>query len=208
MSTVPAGLKNAASDSVEAFLFNVLQNSGLWFFTIMAKRELYPLKAIMIEKTAVLQIFLWIFSCFLSFNDDLSYNVWNTYVDQNYIYNNEFRYEHDYQADAIDDFDLEILKESKNLYIINYFIPLNEFETNKNDQGENVVYFRRFRLIDEDMREVAMEEAEINFDINQGDKIKGSIVLDLNPGNYLFSIRIEDLNSNKLGIYRQEISVK
>jgi hypothetical protein len=58
------------------------------------------------------------------------------------------------------------------------------------------------------MREIAMEEAEINFDIRQGNEIKGSIVLDLDPGNYLFSIRIEDLNSNKLGIYRQEISVK
>lgn len=143
----------------------------------------------------------------LGFNFNPRHQVWNTYVDQNFIYKNQFLYEHDYQADAIDGFEFE-LDEKSNTVNITYSFPKEELEAFLIDGKKYFQFTERYRVLDEDLREISVKESEHKIKDNpDSDKLASEIRLHLPAGKYLFSLKIDDKKSDKLAIYLTDIVV-
>jgi GWxTD domain-containing protein len=138
----------------------------------------------------------------------LDWNTWNTYLDANFVYKNEIRYEHNYGGDPIEDFKMDITRNNDKM-LIRYSVPAEEFKLNKIENRYRVAYRERITVLDEDMREVYNNDTEReirdipdeNFEINR------NALLDLKPGVYRVSVRIEDTQSPKIGIYSEDIDL-
>jgi hypothetical protein len=143
----------------------------------------------------------------LSFGSEFSDYNWynyNSYIDANFIYNNEIRYQHDYDAEPIENFALGIENS-----ILRYQIPAKEFSLEEIDNMYRLKYRERYVIYDEDYREVLSNETERTVEeIRDKDQlITQNIPLDLAPGIYSIAIRITDFNSNGLGIYKKKFEI-
>jgi GWxTD domain-containing protein len=139
----------------------------------------------------------------------LDWNTYNTYLDANFVYKNEIRYEHKYDADPISDFELEITSDDSLISMI-YRIPASEFKLQESGNTYNLSYLEKYSILDEDMREVASGEItkQINDISDEDSPILRKIEVNLPPGIYRISIQIKDKNSKKLGIYTQMYTAK
>jgi hypothetical protein len=140
------------------------------------------------------------------------WNVYNSYLQANFIYNNELRYQHDYNADPIEDFELAIEAQEgqpETRLILRYRVPAEEFDLDKVHDRYHIKYNERCVVLDEDFREIKRHETTRVLDniIDDDEIIEEEIIMDLPRGDYFIHIRIQDLHSDKLGIYTQKFTV-
>jgi hypothetical protein len=152
----------------------------------------------------------------LSSAERLSQTLWNSvnsYVQTNYIFNQEIRYAHDYKANPIDNVEIfydKSLSQEKDRIVFRYQLPADEFELISQPGGLEVRYKEVYCVLDEDLREVAKQEIirRIGNIPNEDSKFEESILLNLPDGKYTLHLRIEDQNAENLGIFRYEFEVK
>jgi len=137
-------------------------------------------------------------------------------VEAGFIFNPEFRYHHDYKANPMKGFELEredSTQISDGTVSFNYFIKTDELKIIEANNRYLIKYLIEYVVYDEDMREVNRNSQIVEFE--KGNKkafkkdklIKGNIKFDLDPGEYMLTLKIDDQNSDKLGIYVEEFSV-
>ncbi len=138
-------------------------------------------------------------------------------VDAEFIFNPEFRYHYNYKANPIKGFKIEIEESrfhSDRTISFNYFLKTNELKIFENKNRYLIKYLIEYVVYDEDMREVKRNSQLIEFEkpnqraFKKEKHIKGNITLNLEPGEYMLTLRIEDQNSDKLGIYVEDFLVK
>lgn len=136
------------------------------------------------------------------------------YVESNYIYNQEFRYHHNYFADPIKDTEFGIEENNNGKVLFSYSVPTKEFVITLKDGKYELEYTETYVIFDEDLREVKRHDKTrlITKDTLNDFKKDKLIVQYLNetlsPGDYDLALRIEDKNSDKIGIFRIELNVK
>ncbi len=136
----------------------------------------------------------------------------DSYLQANFIYNNEIRYNYDYKANPINEIELMVDQTSgagKNKILFNYRFPVDQFESVSNDGGLEIAYKEVYCVLDEDLREVARDEAIRKFNnIPDDDQtFEQNILVNLQVGKYVLYLRIEDQNANNLGIFSMEFVV-
>lgn len=145
------------------------------------------------------------------------HNFHPEYVDANFIFHQEFRYHHDYESKPFKHFKLSIgndYYDKEGIASFDYTIPTKEFKLTREKGQYSVRYLERVVVFDEDMREVyhnetTKEMTEKNKNAFKKEKlIKETITLNLNPGQYMIALRIEDHHSDRLGIYIENFDVK
>jgi len=141
------------------------------------------------------------------------WNLYNSYLQANFIYNNELRFEYNYKADPIEDFELAIdVQEGKPeaQLILRYRVPADEFKLKKSGGRYRLKYNESCIVLNEDLREIKRYDVTKELDniVDDDDAIEERIEMKLPPGDYTFHIRIDDLNSDKLGIYTQKFTLK
>lgn len=139
----------------------------------------------------------------------VDWNTYNTYLDANFVYKNEMRYFHDYDADPLSDFEMEVFSSDSTL-LIQYRFPVDELELVETGDTFELIYTERYSILDEDLREVASgaTDKRISGITDDNMVIHEEIKLNLVPGNYKISIHIRDHNSKKLGIYTENFVTK
>jgi len=138
--------------------------------------------------------------------ETLDWNTWNTYLDANFVYKNEIRYEHNYGGEPINDFKMAVTPQTDRL-LIKYSFPAEEFKLLSVENRFRVTYTEHITILDEDLKEIYHNEIERDIrDIPDEDyDIEQQSTIGLKPGNYRISIRLKDLHSSKIGIYSQNI---
>jgi len=141
------------------------------------------------------------------------WNSVNTYVQANFIFNQEIRYIHDYNADPIEGLQLLFDKFTDKdiaMIVFRYQLPADELELVSQAGVLEVSYREVYCVLDEDLREVVKEEIvrRIENIPNDDFKFEESIPLNLPEGKYTLHLRIEDQNAENLGIFSQEFEVK
>lgn len=133
----------------------------------------------------------------------LDWNTYNNYLDVNFVYKNEMRYEYNYDAEPISDFEMEAFG-SDSVLTIRYQFPADELELQSSGEKYGLSYFERFTILDEDMRQVSSGEntREITDITDKDIVVEKTINCDLSPGIYHIAIYLKDNNSKKLGIYK------
>jgi len=138
-------------------------------------------------------------------------------VDADFIFNPEFRYYYDYKANPIKGFKLErenSTQISDGTVSFNYFIKSDELKIIEANNRYLIKYLIEYVVYDEDMREVKRNSQIIEFEkankkaFKKDKHIKGNIKFDLDPGEYMLTLKIDDQNSDKLGIYVEDFEVK
>lgn len=139
----------------------------------------------------------------------LDWNTYNTYLDANFVYHNQMRYEHQYDAEPISGFEMEVLS-TESILTISYRLPAEEFELKSADNTYSLAYYERYSVLDEDMRQVAFEEQvrEVNNLEDEESPVEREINCNLPPGLYHIAVYIKDQNSKKLGIFKQTIDTR
>jgi hypothetical protein len=139
-------------------------------------------------------------------------NTINTFLQAQFVYKNEIRYEHDYQAEPIEDLkilvDNELSKKEEKL-VLRFRFPVDELELEKVNGAYRLRFLIRYAVFDLDLREVQNSDKIIERDDIPDDdqELEEMIRIDLPPGQYKVHFRIEDLKSNNLGIYSQEFAI-
>ncbi len=141
-------------------------------------------------------------------NEQQEYLDWktsNTYLDANFVYKNEMRYFHNYDADPLSDFEMEIFS-SDSILLIKYQLPVDELKMIETGDNYEVRYTESYSILDEDLREVASGSTDkhITGIADDGIRLEQEIKISLIRGNYRISIQIRDNNSKKLGIYTKD----
>jgi hypothetical protein len=136
----------------------------------------------------------------------------DSYLQANFIYNNEIRYSYDYKANPINEIELMIDQTTsggKYKIIFNYRFPIDQFEMVSKDGGLEIAYKEVYCVLDEDLREVARDEAIRQFkNIPDEDQtFEQNILVNLPLGKYTLYLRIEDQNASNLGIFSKEFEV-
>ncbi len=136
---------------------------------------------------------------------DRGWNIWEPYLQANFIYKNEIKYEYNYDAEPVEDLELEIITNNKNV-VITYTVPIDEFFIS---EDQRVIYNEELVIFDEDYLEIKRLDSEqkIKNSPELDDTIIRKIEMELSPGEYTVAIRLKDLNSNKLGIYKSVLTV-
>jgi hypothetical protein len=124
-----------------------------------------------------------------------------------YIMTNKFFYHYDHNAEQLDKFRLGFDFENDSVFVT-YNIPLKQFKSEGEDDSYSVKYLESCVVFDEDYHEVYRKQ---KIKKGQFKSSKGNIFqkmgLTLSPGEYILALRVEDLNSKKLGIYRKKFEV-
>ncbi len=149
-------------------------------------------------------------------NNARMFDSWSTvdaYIQANFIYKNEMRFEYDYQADPINNvkLTLESLSDTKTGNLIyHYQIPAGEFELVSTNDGHEIRYKEVYCILDQDLREVSRNEVIRNISKipNEEYILKETIILNLPAGKYTLFLRLEDQNEKRLGIFSQEFQVE
>jgi GWxTD domain-containing protein len=127
-------------------------------------------------------------------------NSWMPHLQANFIYNNEMRFENNYDAEPIDDLEMNLLSNEIGI-IIEYSVPADEFaEDIKVSYNEDIVIFNS------DFREVLRKSFNRNISDEQED-ITQKIEIELPVGDYNLAVKIKDDNSNKMGIYKSKFQI-
>ena len=140
-------------------------------------------------------------------------NTVNSYLQAQFIYNNNIRYEYDYQAEPIDVFEMMIdkdMSQKEKMVVLRYRFPVDEFNLQKINGLYRLKYSERFVVFNQDLREVKVNErtVELNNISSDDEKHEEIIKIDLAPGQYTLHLKIKDLQSNKLGIYSKEFTIR
>ena len=149
-------------------------------------------------------------------NNERMFKGWNSvdgYIQANFIYKNEMRFEYDYQAEPINNIQLTLESSSGSKagnLIYHYQIPAGEFELLSTNDGHNIRYKEVYCILDQDLREVARNEVIRNISKIPDEEymLKETIVLNLPEGKYTLFLRLEDQNEKRLGIFSQEFQVE
>ncbi len=139
------------------------------------------------------------------------------YVDTHFIFNPEFKFHYDYKANPIKGFKLEM--EDSTLHragsvAFNYYIKNDELKIIEANNRYLITYLIEYVVYDEDIREVKRNSQIVEFEkqnrkaLKKEKYIKGNIKFDIDPGEYMLTLRIDDQNSDKLGIYVEDFLVK
>jgi len=152
------------------------------------------------------------------FDEDYAiHRNWNNWLDQNFIYNPEIRYEYDYASDLLDGFQLvsQLRPGEDSIEIkLDYQIPLEEFEAD--DQKAEIIrprtYQESFVIMDEDLRMIKKGETSRLLPLSTGGNknLQQEVCINIGesqpePQTYILYISIYDSLINKQGIYTQEL---
>ena len=105
------------------------------------------------------------------------------------------RYQYNYNAEPIEDLEIEVNPEEKGL-MIKYEVPANEFKKDK-----IILYSEEIVVYNSDEREVWRKSFQREID-RSTKNINQKINIELPKGDYNLAIRIADTNSKKMGIYK------
>lgn len=141
-----------------------------------------------------------------------NWNSLDSFMQANFLFNNEMRYDYDYQANPIGNVTLSLEKQisgERESLVYHYKIPAGEFEMIRNGQVFKVRFREVFCVLDQEWREVARHDLIRNIDKIPDDayQITEKIQFDLPAGKYIFYLRLEDLNEKNLGIFSQQFEV-
>jgi len=120
-------------------------------------------------------------------------------------------YRHDYQAKFIKDIKLRVINPGDGPYI-EYTVSPAEFEAEKKGKQYDVRFRHQVVVFDADLRSVLTDEQEKTYSFPSKDKMQSDTIgervkLNLKPGKYEVALRIEDLHSKKLGIWRMDFTL-
>jgi hypothetical protein len=92
-----------------------------------------------------------------------------------------------------------------------FLLPSRNFKVKKQDSHYEGAYRYRWAVFDEDYEEMSSSELleELKFQSKnkwRNNKVSGRIQVTLPPGSYVIALRVEDIYSNTLGIYRKTFS--
>ncbi|MBN2008617.1 GWxTD domain-containing protein [candidate division KSB1 bacterium] len=138
--------------------------------------------------------------------------------DSDIAFKKEFRYNVYQSVHPMKNFKLSIdIPESdstlKDVHI-SYLVSGDELKFNKIDGKYRAKYLQRYTVLNEDLNEVTSGEKEYvlitdsKSDTKGKHNFKSDIDLQLSPGYYTLAIRIEDVNSDRLGIFLQDLNVQ
>jgi len=152
----------------------------------------------------------------LSPMQQLSGSLWNganNYVQANFIFNQEIRYIHNYNADFIEGIEVilnQTIEKDKEMIAFRYQLPVDEFEIISQAGISEVHYKEVYCVLNEDLREVAKDEImrRIGNIPNEDYKFEESILVSLPEGKYTLHLRIEDQNANNICLFSQDFEVK
>lgn len=109
--------------------------------------------------------------------------------------------------------DFMAMNTNSNLNIF-YGLPISELEFKRDIIGVRVNYENTFAVFDQDWNEVKRVSNRRSYQMSQEPdrQNKGLLMVDkqnmnLPPGNYHFSVSVQDLGSNHLGIYKGDLDV-
>jgi len=129
-------------------------------------------------------------------------NMSMPYLESNFIYKNEMRFQYHYDAKPINNLKMNISTSDSGM-TIKYTVKVNEFSSRK----KNINYIEEIVVFNNDLREVLRKS--YNREITDKSKsIKQKIKLNLPTGDYNFAIKIKDENSNKMGIYKSTFQIE
>jgi hypothetical protein len=149
-------------------------------------------------------------------NNNKMFEGWNSvdaYIQANFIYKNEMRFEYDYQAEPINNIKITLESSSGTMtgnLIYHYQIPAGEFELLSANDGHKIRFKEVYCVLDQELREVTRNEVVRNISKIPDDEyvIKETIVLNLPVGKYKLFLRLEDQNAKRLGIFSEEFLVE
>lgn len=139
------------------------------------------------------------------------------YVDADFIFNQDFRHEHNYASEQLNKLKVSVDNEPVDAefnVFFEYNAPIKEVDIQPAADGFSIKYLRRLVVYDEDMREVYRHEAvhekveATEKALKKKKRVEENIPIKLVPGDYLAALRIEDMQSNKLGIILQYFTVE
>jgi GWxTD domain-containing protein len=131
---------------------------------------------------------------------------------QFYYFNPEFA-----TVKKIDDFDLRITSTNPtgSMYRLRftYQFPSGNLRYKKEDGKLEGGYRYKWIVFDEDFRPLSSSDSieELRFDENENfkeSKVFGNFHTSLVPGSYILAVRIEDIRSNAMGIYRKKFTIR
>jgi len=128
-------------------------------------------------------------------------NSWIPYLQANFIYRNEMKFEYNYDSEPLDDFEMDIRSNKTGITII-YSVPVDEFADNN-----DVSYVENIVVFDNDYREVTRKSFERKTSDLDND-ITQKIEIELPAGEYNLAIQLKDNNSKKLGIYKSKFQIE
>jgi GWxTD domain-containing protein len=138
----------------------------------------------------------------------------NRYIDDllrfqsEYEYSKEFIYKHDYEADPLDNAEVNIntFKENgKDYFIIEY--SFSSKELSPPDEHSTVRFLEKWIVLDEHMNPYRKGEETREYVISAHIEMSNTIKVDIRPGDFLIALRLEDTNSNKLGIFIEKMEL-
>ena len=136
----------------------------------------------------------------------------DSYLEANFIYNNEMRFNFDYKANPIKGLKIELAKmfdQEKGKVNFKYQLPVDQVVLLSGTSGLEARYKEVYCVLDEDLREVVKEEIVRRIG-NIPDKkytVEENILVNLPSGKYTLYLRIEDQNGTNLGIYSKDFEV-
>jgi len=140
------------------------------------------------------------------------WNSLDSFMQANFIFKNEMRYEHDYKAHPIKQLQLSLKKQTsaeRDNIVYQYTIPAGEFKMLEQKDAYRIKFREVFCVLDEELREVARHDIVRNVD-NIPDKkymLSENISFHLPAGKYTFYLRLEDQNEKNLGVFSQHFEV-
>jgi hypothetical protein len=144
-----------------------------------------------------------------------NFGIWNSlesFMQANFIFKNEMRYEHDYQANPIRHIKLSLEKQAegeKEGLVYHYRIPAGEFKMIPKSGAFEVRFREIYCILDEELHEVARHDLIRNINKIPDDNylLEEKIRFNLPAGKYTFYLHLEDLNEKNLGVFSQQFEV-
>lgn len=145
------------------------------------------------------------------------YQNYQAYIDAEYIFKPDFKFVPFNDIKPVKHFELEVSTEDVNNLTrtvdVTYEISGSEFNFKKGTDTYEALIRQIYTVYDEDLTEVSYGADDIAVTVhneketNAKRQMRISFTMEAPPGYYTFSIRIQDLNSKRLGIFMKEFEV-
>ncbi|MBD3290660.1 GWxTD domain-containing protein [candidate division KSB1 bacterium] len=146
------------------------------------------------------------------------YQNYESYIDAEYIYKSDFKFEPFNDIEPVKHFDLELFVENhqNNNRTMNatYEISGKEFHFRNTGGFFQAAIRQNYAVYDEDLNEVSHGTKDVQLTASSEKEAKEKLRRKINftfeapAGYYTFSIRLQDLNSRRLGIFMKEFQIE
>jgi hypothetical protein len=127
-----------------------------------------------------------------------------------FINNHEFFYNQNQSLTVVNTPELSFKRETPGDLMLHFTFPTQEFKTLKIKGRETYVLRISYKIFDKNMVEVKSEQLLVEIVKPQNNKtyISKEFALKLNPGKYKFNLEVQDLASDKVAFFNQEVDQK